>query len=250
MRQMNLWEQCSTAVETLRPAQGVSITTRNDESLVRFLSDYLGAPVRLQFTSNRSTMLTYREGESEMRLRVHEIFRSAPGPIWEAIAQYLADDDRAAGKLVDAFIEEAASELPQANVVLQPEGRYHDLSSILDQLNHTYFHGKSTARITWGSASGRRYRRSIQLGCYVSSDRLIRIHPSLDQAFVPHYYVAWVVFHEMLHEVFGVERDRRHSIHPPEFVAIEQSYPDYVLCKRWEEANLHRLLRFRPERKA
>ena len=50
-------------------------------------------------------------------------------------------------------------------------------------------------------------------------------------------------------EVFGVERiGSRHAVHPPEFVAIEQTYPDYARCKAWEEQHLPRLLRFRPTR--
>ena len=117
---------------------------------------------------------------------------------------------------------------------------------ILTELNARYFHNASEARITWGASGTRRRRRSIQLGCYVGRERLIRIHPSLDQPFVPRHYVAWVVFHEMLHEVFGVEGDGgRRSLHPPEFMAIEQSFPGYETCLRWEEANLDRLLRYR-----
>jgi hypothetical protein len=82
---------------------------------------------------------------------------------------------------------------------------------------------------------------------YVADQGLIRIHPALDQAFVPRHYVAWIVFHELLHEVFGVEkRGSRRCVHPPEFQAIEQTYPHYLACKTWEERNLHRLLRYRP----
>jgi hypothetical protein len=126
-------------------------------------------------------------------------------------------------------------------------GRFHDLQTILSELNRDFFHGACEAQVTWGSAGGRRYRRSIQLGSYASQERLIRIHPCLDQAFVPRNYVAWVVFHEMLHEVFGVERNRgRRTIHPPEFTVIEQTFPGYQECKTWEADNLHRLLRFRP----
>ena len=33
----------------------------------------------------------------------------------------------------------------------------------------------------------------------------------------------------MLHDVFGVEqRGRRRQVHPPEFTAIEESYPDFA----------------------
>lgn len=72
------------------------------------------------------------------------------------------------------------------------------------------------------------------------------MHPSLDQSFVPEFYVAWVIFHEMLHEAYGVEEvnGRRH-VHPPEFVALEQTYPNYERARAWEKRHLSRLLRYR-----
>ena len=78
-----------------------------------------------------------------------------------------------------------------------------------------------------------------------ADEQLIVIHPSLDQAFVPEYYVAWIVFHEMLHDVYGVEQKRhRRVVHPPEFGVLEQSFPDFARAKDWEAHNLDRLLRF------
>ena len=38
------------------------------------------------------------------------------------------------------------------------------------------------------------------MGSYSVEDRLIRIHPTLDRPDVPRYYVAWIVYHEMLHQ--------------------------------------------------
>ena len=60
-------------------------------------------------------------------------------------------------------------------------------------------------------------------------------------------YVAWVIYHEMVHEVFGEETvNGRRCVHPPEFRVLEESYPDFARCKVWEDKNLNRLLRFRP----
>ena len=214
-------------------------------TLGRFLASELGRPVRLVVTNNRSTMLSYREEGRLLRLRLHRMFLAAPPLVHAALVAYLASEDPKAGRLLDAFVASAPHSPPPART-LRPRGRCHDLQEIWRELNARFFAGGSRAQVTWGSAGSRRRRRSIQLGCYLPQDRLIRIHPSLDQEFVPRSYVAWIVFHEMLHEVFGVAAGGgRHSVHPPELVAIEETFPEYQLCKAWEAANIARLLRYR-----
>ncbi len=233
-----------------RPDSRPGVAAAQHALLARWLAARLGRRVRLTFTSNRSTMLSYREHGGVLRIRVHEMFRRASAREWTAVADYVGGKSRAASRVLDDFVLANAPARPRAPRETYPTaGRFHDLGPILHALNEAYFHGAVEAAITWGSASARRSRRTIQLGLYVREERLIRIHPALDQAFVPRWYVAWIVFHEMLHDVFGVERDRgRRSVHPPEFSAVEQSYPDYPRCRAWERDNLHRLLRFRPAR--
>jgi hypothetical protein len=192
--------------------------------------------------------VSYREVERGLRVRLHNAFVQADSAVHEALAAYLAGErGTAAGKILDAFISENVKRQAAAHKAeVRPAGRFHHLGEIMTELNRVYFHERARARITWGTASARRYRRTIQLGCYVAEEQLIRIHPSLDQVFVPRHYVAWIIFHEMLHEVFGVEqKNNRRCVHPPEFVAIEQSYPDYARCKDWESRNLYKLLRYR-----
>ena len=41
------------------------------------------------------------------------------------------------------------------------------------------------------------------MGSYSVEDKLIRIHRSLDRDLVPRFFVAWIVYHEMLHQVHG-----------------------------------------------
>lgn len=224
--------------------------------LQEFLGAAFGKPLRLTLTHNRSTMLSYRETDGVIGLRLHVMFAQAEGRIWDALALYLVDGHRAAGRLIDAYIDVWLETHPppaeagrRRAMPLRPVGAYHDLGAILAEQNRLYFHDACRAAITWGAAHARSARRSIQLGCFVQADCLIRMHPCLDQAFVPRFYVAWVVFHEMLHEVFGTEHGTgRRVVHPPAFVAIETTYPDYPRCKAWETLNLPRLLRFRPNR--
>ena len=92
-----------------------------------------------------------------------------------------------------------------------------------------------------------RRRRSIRFGSYTPVDELIRIHPYLDQAFVPEFFVRYIVFHEMLHAHMGIEEtpNGRRRIHPPAFRRREEEYGDYDRAVAWmnDESNLRRLLR-------
>lgn len=239
-RQLALWDGVATA----RAAD------LSADELAQRLTSLTGRFAVVRFTENRATMLSFRQREGRLQVRVHRAFASASEVEILALARYLTSRDREAGRMLDTFLRQtrAAVATPSRPAPLRTQGRFFDLAVVHAQANTTYFHGACTSRITWGSAGSKRYRRSIQLGCYVRDDHLIRVHPSLDQDFVPRYYVDWIVFHELLHEVFGVDdvRGGRRSLHPPEFRACEESHPAHGIAKRWEHDNLHRLLRYRP----
>ncbi|MEO1336753.1 MAG: hypothetical protein AAFV29_13985, partial [Myxococcota bacterium] len=129
----------------------------------------------------------------------------------------------------------------------RPIGEVHDLQAIFDTLNHRWFHGSITAAVTWGEsrAKMRRKRSSMQLGAYDDDAKEIRIHPALDQAWVPAYFVASVVFHEMLHEKHDAPmKNGRRQVHSPAFLAEERRYPDYRRARDWERKHLDRLLAY------
>jgi len=210
------------------------------------LSQQLGRSVRLSWTCNHSTMISVRHRDDVLDLRLHRMFAGADPEIWSALVGYLRGGDRKANRTLDSFIAAHVGDWPPRRRSVRAHGRAHDLKVIFARLNAEFFHDACAARIGWGRAGPVCHRRSIQLGLYVTEEKLIVIHPSLDQSFVPDYYVAWIVFHEMLHDVFGIEQRRsRRSIHPPEFGALEQSFPDFARAKNWETQNLDRLLRFR-----
>ena len=61
---------------------------------------------------------------------------------------------------------------------------------------------------------------------------------------VPRYFVEFIVFHEMLHQVWPTtvtENGRVH--HPPAFRARERTFPQYEAALRWEREHLSLLLR-------
>jgi len=99
-------------------------------------------------------------------------------------------------------------------------------------------------RIAWGNRPPDRRRHSIRLGTYTHDHALVRVHPGLDQTFVPRYFVAFVVFHELLHHVLPpVRRGGRVLYHTTGFRERERAHPDYERSMQWERDHIDRLLR-------
>jgi hypothetical protein len=122
-------------------------------------------------------------------------------------------------------------------------GRYHDLDMILADMRVRYFPACAGVSIRWGRWSGRRRTRSIRFGAYLPAEQLIRIHPALDQAFVPRSFVEFIVYHELLHHVIPPVRvNGRYQIHSAAFRQREREFPAYAEAIAWRRQWLRRLL--------
>jgi hypothetical protein len=214
------------------------------------LAERLAERVRVTVHDNRSTMVSFRRRTGEVHYRVHHMFLDAPGDVVEALAAFAggprggAARRRSAGSHIDAFVRRNRARIgvPRADR-LEARGRVHDLQALYDRINAEHFDGRIEARIGWGPVRGGRRRRTVKTGVYVQDARLIRIHPTLDRPEVPEFYVAAVVFHEMLHQAVPArEAGGRRIVHGPEFRARERAYPDHQRAKAWEERHLSLLL--------
>ena len=226
---------------------------RDEQSLRTELEEQTGVTIEVVVTDNSSSIMNFKftKGREAGRLRIHRMFLSAEPRVIKALSYWLVRGNRGrSGSIVDDFIR-SHDHLIQRKEATEPRlrtrGLCHDLDTAFAELNETYFGGSVTARLSWGHMPGNRRRRSIRLGSYTQEDHLIRIHPLLDQSFVPGYFVRYVLFHEMLHAHLGIEegpRGRR-RIHSREFKGREQAYPDYARAVAWQDnpRNLRRLLR-------
>jgi hypothetical protein len=208
-----------------------------------------GRGLRVTLTDNRYTMVMVRRAPERYSVRLHRMFAAAEPKLARAIARYVVFNDPRASAVIGAFIEKhqhiiRARPRRSPSLVMRPLGAAHDLQAIYQRLNALHFGGNLTARITWGVAPRRELpRRSIKMGSFAVEDRIIRIHPVLDHASVPDYFVAWIVFHEMLHGKYAViRRGGRRCFHSKEFLAEERTFPDYDRACAWERANIDRLL--------
>ena len=218
--------------------------------LERRLCELLGAEVSLALTDNGRSMLSVRHRHEVAHVRLHHMFLGADEVTLRAIAGYLQGRQGAAvahlRQFVDQHRELIRRAAPRARKV-RATGHHHDLRAIFDRLNAHYFDGLVTARVSWGRMGRpigrRRRRRVIKLGSYRHRDELISVHPVLDAAWVPAFFVEYIVYHEMVHHVVAVpSRDGRRELHGPEFRAREQQFAAYAEALSWEQGNLDRLL--------
>jgi hypothetical protein len=236
-------------------------------------------PVELTITDNRRTMLSVRRGPALIEVRLHHMFVQGDAELWAGLADYLFSQDRSAAQCIARYVAQHREQIrripkvtaapPNARArghVRRPAaGLHHDLDEIFHAVNARYFDGGVDAQIAWAraraarvSASGEAHatphastvRRSIKLGSYNSRDRMIRVHPALDAAFVPRFFVEYIVYHEMLHQIVPPEvQDGRREMHSALFKARERDFEDYRAALAWERDNLARLLRTRGARR-
>lgn len=217
------------------------------------LESLTGMRVALTLTDNSRTIMSMRpDGASGgRRLRLHRMFLEADADVVRAVAAWVKKPrSRAASPVLDAFIRSNRHQLRRRSkrIVVRQRGAVHDLRAMFDTVNAQHFDNTVTASITWGRrGNGNGRQRTIRFGSYNVEDHLIRIHPALDQAFVPAYFVRYIVFHEMLHAHLGIEESEtgRRRIHTPEFLRLERRYPDYARAIAWERApgNMRKLLK-------
>ncbi len=243
-RQLQLLQLEPTGTRRL-PAREVLV--EKAAALARSLSHELGVPVRLSVTDNRSTMVSFRRAPAALRLRLHHMFLDAPAPVVRAVADYAGRGHRRAGRLLDEFVRREQPRIRQhrdaGDEALSPRGQTYDLREIFERLNESHFQGGVRASIGWGRSPGRRRRKSIRLGVYDHQTREIRLHPALDQPAVPRFFVEFIVFHEMLHQVFPSSHfPGRRTHHPRAFRDREKAFPQYAAALRWERDNLRVLL--------
>ena len=214
------------------------------------LRRWLGPKVLVKLTQNQSTMISFRERRGVLYLRLHAMFVEAPAIVLGAVAAFVSGEGytKREAKLLDDWIEANRPERAQKpRRPPRPIGEVHDLQSIFDELNRRWFDDCILAQITWGESrtKNKGARSSMQLGAYDEDASEIRIHPALDQDWVPEFFVASVVFHEMLHEKHDAPvRNGRRVVHSARFLAEERRYPDYERARQWEAAHLDRLLAY------
>jgi hypothetical protein len=115
------------------------------------------------------------------------------------------------------------------------EANHHHLASLAAEVHRTYFFKYPPLPVRWGQQITRKKRRSIRLGSYNHRTAEVRIHPMLNAASVPAFFIQSVIHHEYLHHVLGAAHNRRFHQH-------ERTFQYYRESQEWIRRNLAYLL--------
>ena len=226
-----------------------------------YLSTELGCNVVVTYTRARHTPLQVRpwrggdrRAPERLEVRMHAMFTAAPTEVHRAVASWIRSGRRAprACAVLDRWIATSLERLapaPARSAPLCAHGEHHDLTAMAadlcaGELAHDPFECGRAPGGTWGRRTQSRTRHSLRLGSFDPVACIVRIHPVLDQATVPAWFVRFVLFHELLHAVMPPKLgpDSRWVHHSHAFRRRERAYADYKKAIAWEEANMPRLI--------
>jgi len=198
----------------------------------------------LVVTNNRRRMVSTRQRGKHVELRLHHMFIGCDEDVVADLIEFIRGDEPARGR-IQRYVRDNRDEIQHslAREPLRTLGRFHDLEYVLESaLELTGRQGCEGIKITWGRRG--RGRRSIRLGSYDFDQRLIRIHPALDERWVPNYFLEYVVYHELLHALYPptMSEDGRRCVHTEEFKVMEERHPRYDDALAWEAANIQHFL--------
>lgn len=177
-------------------------------------------------------------------VRLSDVLRQAPIPVIESTAALLLGRlyrRRPPADMLDVYRQFAHANSTRQQIMLlrrtrarrldlHPSGAHHNLHEMYLQLNERYFErALPYPRLGWSKRSWR-----AQLGCFDPALNQIVINRVLDRKDVPDYVVAYVLYHEMLHQKHPVKfaRCRRES-HSTEFRSEERQFADYARAMRF-----------------
>jgi hypothetical protein len=211
------------------------------QRLHRRLEYHLGL-VDLVITDNRRRMVSTKSRRGRRQIRLHHMFLGCGTETVTAIVQLTTGDDRSRDHIreyIDENREAIRFEVDDGQ--LEREGEHFDLAELLEAVRPLVDEEVEEVDITWGRDG--RGSKSIRFGSFDFDQRLIRIHPALDQEWVPTFFVEFIVYHELLHAVCPpVDGEETRRIHTREFLEREREFPRYEEAMEWEEENLRRIL--------
>jgi hypothetical protein len=187
---------------------------------------------------------TIRRKGSRWVIRISDHCRNAPAPVLEAVLMLLGSKiahRRPPQRFLQTYelfrkdpsVEETVRERRRRKgrkYIAGSAGKYYSPEEIFKEVNSRFFNGQiEVNRIGWGKRKG-----WARLGHYDPIHHTITLSPVLDSPKVPEFVVRYIVYHEMLHALFGDSPSRgfrRH--HHAEFRRAERAHPDYARAEKF-----------------
>ena len=243
-KQLDWLEESSPAprAEPIAAPAKVVAVRRTESLLLNILASKTSKRIELRLNQNRSTWMAIRSrrGQNLARISLHKNFLQAPEEVILAVANLIESDNPADHARIDKFIQQVSKDEPRSPKQIRciVQGRVYNLKQLMDQVCAEYFPSLEQPRITWGKS--RQVGRKVSLGLYLSGEKLIRIHPMLDDTRVPRLYLEFVIYHELLHHILPEERTAsgRCVHHSKEFRRLERKFQLYKPAMEFEKTTL------------
>lgn len=231
---------------------------RTEESirglLLRYRSELaFTVGVDIVFHCNRSTMVSWSRKGAHGALRVHQIFGGASEDVLEAIVRHFftkvpARELRQLRSRIMDYVEQNRLKTLNGNLprVNPPKGKVYDLDRVRRKVTRRYVPERLSERLAPRMSWSCRVTPSL-MGKWIErppgTRNLIIINRLLDNKKVPAFYIEYIVYHEILHELFPIRRQAGRWVHHSvEFRRREKTFPLYREARLWEEEQLPRLL--------
>lgn len=121
-------------------------------------------------------------------------------------------------------------------IILRSKGEHYDLQTVYDEINALYFEKSLALGITWVGNRLSKPKTRIVLGSYHHHQKVIRINRVLDHPEIPHYFISFIVYHEMLHHTHPPrKRLGRREIHHNDFKLKEKQFEHYAQAKEFRK---------------
>ena len=245
------------SIQNMSPAtarRGVRRSQRRTEEVIRAQVLRLrpqivfAAELRLEFHRNTCTMVSLCRKGCLFRLRLHEVFMEASPRVLECVVEHFfstrRDESRSAREAIFDFLESSQTLISEHASGMRwraPLGRVYDLAAVQESIRCRFLPSCPALEIGWADRPS-----PTLMGKWVAMPKgrpnLVIVNPLLDSRRVPQYYVRYIVFHELLHEVIPIRREGGRWIHhPTEFRRREREFPDFQRALQWEQQNVPKL---------
>lgn len=204
---------------------------KDEREFMEELEALVKEPVEIRLTNNRSTVISiFPKKDAPKKVKVQHAFRAADRETMKALAHMIMHpNSKKTRPLIDAFIlghggliSALAREAPSPGD--QPKNR--DLQKMLRKVLREHRLRVSGIKIEWSRGRGQRPASGIKFGSYSHESKTIKIHPELDDPEIPDYFVEYIIYHELLHELFPPARSKngRITAHTGEFKKFEKMF--------------------------
>lgn len=219
----------------------------SNQDLILFhetIENLLNKKISLKINDNKTVFLSAKYLPfNKLKLSLHKCFLSAPDEILNHLKKYLVgsrkrDSLKYIKNYVEHYFKENRNKYSVEKKALWAEGDVYNLQNIFDELNKIYFEGKlENLCITWIKKPRYVKRRSITFGSYDNIYRKIKINKILDGVKIPYYFISFIIFHEILHDLYQIEvlESGRRCVHTKKFKKHEKIFIYYNKARKFEK---------------